>query len=64
MIQHSVFGLVELESDAGECGGGCVEGVGDALVMHEERDVIHVRCDEDCDVVRGKCKGDLVQGFV
>ena len=53
------FGLVELESDVGKCSGGCVEGVGDALVMHEERDIIHVRGDEDCGVVRGKRKGDL-----
>ena len=56
------FGLVELESDVGKRSGGCVEGVGDAPVMREERDIIHVRGDEDCDVVRGKRKGDLVYG--
>ena len=64
MIQHSVFGLVELESYAVECGDGCLEGGGDAVVVHEECDIIHVRRNEYSDIVPGQCGGYLVQGLV
>ena len=62
MIQHSVFGLVELEPYFVECGDGGLEGDGDAVVVHEERNVIHV-CRDKCDgTVPGQCGGYLVDG--
>ena len=57
LIQHSVFGLVELEPYAVECGDGGLEGGGDAVVVHEECDVVHVRRSEYSDIVPGQCGG-------
>ena len=56
------LGLVELESYAGERGGGGANSVGDALLVHEERNVIHVSGDKHGDVVHGKCDGYLAYG--
>ena len=64
MIQHSFFGLVELEPYFVERGDGGLEGDGDAVVVHEERNVIHVCRDKCHDPVSGQCGGYLVKGFV
>jgi len=58
------FGLVELEPYAAECGDGGLEGGSDAMVAHEECDVVHVRRNEYRDIVPGQCGGYLVQGLV
>ena len=47
------FGLAELEPYAVECGDGGLEGDGDAVVVHEECDVVHVRRNEYSGIVPG-----------
>ena len=64
LTQHSVFGLVELKSYIAECGDGGLKGGADALVVHEECDVIHLRSSKYSDIVPGQCGGYLAQGLV